>query len=1250
MFQNGRMQDMMRTRDTLSLRAAIPSGPRSLVAIGLSLSVLLPILFAALIWYERDRENAYAAERAGIVAQAVQRQVGERLEWLATELREIAEDAASPLPAGMQRHSPSPRRDRVVHDIVLVRADRGSDGHAADASAHPLDTAWLPQRDPDARPSGLTVGAPMRDAPGARWVVPVVWDGHTGWRVGARIDADWFAETLAGYRLGDGAMLNLLHRDRVVLARSMDSQRYAGTRLDRSPIFDAAHRDRATGEFVEASTLDGIDRQMVFQRIPHSPLIVVVGTARRQILVLLERFALVAFTAALVLGTLWFWLSRAYVRSHARQAQLLSELREQSRRGEEARRIASLGDWIWDLDSGEVMWSEEIFHIYGMPPRVGTLQVDTIPDWIHPDDRQQMRAQIEQMLSGGEPCETLYRIVRPDGEVRTVYACGEWADDTHRRLRGIQQDITELAKVRQRLHDTQDQYRYLFENNPLPMWVFARDSMRFVAVNDAAVSVYGHTREEWLARDLHALHAPEDAAEMIEAVRTNAAGRSQGSVWTHLRKDGTRIRMQIHARDIDFEGIPARLVLAIDVTERERNEQRFQLIARATSDAIWDWDVQTGVTWRSDSFFALFGYERSEVVSAPQGWIGLIHPDEEVRVTTSFERAIDSHATEWEQRYRLRRKDGSYADVLDRGVLLRDAQAKLIRVVGGILDITQRNRDEVDLRLLRRAVEAADNGIVVADARLPGLPAVYANHAFEKMSGYSATELLGSGFHFLREGVESEQPEVAAIRGAIAEHREIRVLLRDHRKDGQLFWNDFYLAPVRDEDGMLTHFVSIQTDVSERQRAQEQLAYRATHDELTGLPNRQLLKDRLQQMLLNAERHPRPVAVMFVDLDNFKLINDSLGHSIGDEMLRAVAHRLKTATGDTDTVGRFGGDEFVIILAERADDRGIALAITCVNAALAKPFYLSGELHYITASIGWCRYPESGASAEALLMHADLAMYKAKQKGRNCVVAYQPEFDSQVSDRLHLVSELRLALERNEFTLAFQPLFDFGGAPVALEALVRWQHPERGLLLPGDFIGVCEDSGLIVPLGRWVLREAARHHPILAANGFVHLRIAVNVSALQFQQDLYADVESAMLMHGLPAGVLELELTESIIMANPETAIDMMKRLDALGVSISVDDFGTGYSSLAYLKRLPIDRLKIDRTFVRDLGHDEDDEAICTSIIRLAHSLGLGTVAEGVETDEQLKWLRERGCDEVQGYLLGRPQAFEVMLAAISKR
>jgi EAL domain-containing protein (putative c-di-GMP-specific phosphodiesterase class I) len=315
-----------------------------------------------------------------------------------------------------------------------------------------------------------------------------------------------------------------------------------------------------------------------------------------------------------------------------------------------------------------------------------------------------------------------------------------------------------------------------------------------------------------------------------------------------------------------------------------------------------------------------------------------------------------------------------------------------------------------------------------------------------------------------------------------------------------------------------------------------------------------------------------------------------------------------------------------------------------IGAALAQPLALGDVSHTLTASIGYCNYPEDGADAGTLLRHADLAMYQAKRRGRNRAMPYRDEFDTGVAQRLQLLNQLRDALERREFVLEFQPLFAPDGRAVALEALVRWQHPVRGLLLPGEFIGVCEESGLILELGRRILHEAARHHALLVEAGLGHVRIAVNVSAAQFTEELYTDVEATLRDYALPQGVLELELTESVIMDCPARAIDLMRRLAALGVSFAIDDFGTGYSSLAYLKRFPIDRLKIDRTFVQDLGFDEGDAAICQSIIGLAHSLSIRTVAEGIETEQQLAWLRARGCDELQGFLLGRPQPFEALL------
>ena len=965
------------------------------------------------------------------------------------------------------------------------------------------------------------------------------------------------------------------------------------------------------------------------------------------------RYGTVALTAGVLgalLTLLWGALSWMVLRSRRRRQQLVESLRCGAEQLRETRRIAGLGDWTWEIDAERVTWSEEICRIHGLAPHGGPFRFEDVPQRVHPEDSERRRNEVAAMVASGEPLEIQYRILRADGAVRTIFTRSEWIDHTpgQRMVRGTQQDITELAETRERLRLAQDEYRFLFEHNPLPMWVFDRDTLAFLAVNDAMLEHYGYSREQLLAGSMLDIRPVGDvsAAEAAAKLATNA--RLQGRVWTHLRKDGTCLRAAIHSHDIDFNGRPARLVLAQDVTERERSEQRFQLVARATSDAVYDLDVQAGQLWWSDSFYSQFGFSREDVPPTLQAWEQLLHADDLARVNASLDIAINDPAvSEWEEEYRFRHSDDSYADVVDRGFLLRDEQGRAIRMVGGMLDLTQKHRDESDLRLLRRAVESTENGVVIADARLPDMPVVYVNAAFERITGYRADEVLGRNCRFLQ-GDDSDQIGRLEIRHGIAQGQEARALLRHYRKDGAVFWNDLHVNPVRDEAGVITHYVGVQNDVTERQRYQDQIAHRATHDELTGLPNRTLLLDRLQQAIAAAARSGRGVGVIFIDLDDFKLINDSLGHGAGDVALRAIATRLAACVREVDTVARFGGDEFVLVIAEQAGSGGVDRVIARIEAAFAEPLDIAGALHYLTGSIGYCCYPQHGDDAESLLMRADSAMYQAKQAGRNCVTEYRSEFDAVASERLFLVARLREALAYDEFVLHFQPLFRADGAPSGLEALVRWQHPDQGLLLPGRFIDACENSGLIVPLGRWVLREAARHHALLVAHGLAHLTISINVSALQFQPGLLDDVQAAMESHRLPPGALEIELTESAVMADPEAAIAIMKRLKALGVGVAVDDFGTGYSSLAYLKRLPITRLKIDQSFVRDLGRDEDDEAICASIIALARSLKLGTVAEGVETEGQRRWLLAHGCDELQGYLLGRPAAFGDIVAMLA--
>jgi diguanylate cyclase (GGDEF)-like protein len=428
----------------------------------------------------------------------------------------------------------------------------------------------------------------------------------------------------------------------------------------------------------------------------------------------------------------------------------------------------------------------------------------------------------------------------------------------------------------------------------------------------------------------------------------------------------------------------------------------------------------------------------------------------------------------------------------------------------------------------------------------------------------------------------------------------------------------------------------------ERKRYQQQLEHQANYDALTGLPNRNLLHDRLRQAVYS-QRNPRAIAVVFMDLDHFKFVNDSLGHSVGDKLLKGMGERLRSVLREGDTVGRVGGDEFVLILNDQANEEVIFRAMQRISAKVAEPIDIDGKEMYVTCSAGISLYPQDGPDVDTLLKHADAAMYRAKEHGRNNFQFYTSEMNERVNERLSLEHALRRALERREFLLHYQQKNDLrSGAIIGAEALVRWNHPEWGLVRPARFIPLAEETGLIVPLGEWVLGEACRQARAWMDQGLKPGVVSVNLSARQFRQEgLVRTVSRILEETRLDPSLLEFELTESMVMHNVEAAITTLQGLKSLGVALSVDDFGTGYSSLSYLRQLPVDTLKIDRSFVRDIGAGEnpDDGVIAQAIISLGHSLRLNVIAEGVETDAQLRFLKRHGCDELQGFLYGEAVA-----------
>ncbi|MCW9059669.1 MAG: EAL domain-containing protein [Gammaproteobacteria bacterium] len=571
-------------------------------------------------------------------------------------------------------------------------------------------------------------------------------------------------------------------------------------------------------------------------------------------------------------------------------------------------------------------------------------------------------------------------------------------------------------------------------------------------------------------------------------------------------------------------------------------------------------------------------------------------------------------------------------------------------IFAAINDITERKRIQTEMELNAKVFEQSSEGIMICDAQNN---MVSVNRAYCEITGYPQEELQGQNPRILKSG-RHDAAFYRNIWAQVLNRGQWEGEIWNRRKSGEIFPCWLSITALRGGGGEITHYIGVSRDISKHKQDEEQIRHLAHYDVLTGLPNRYLLNDRIEQAISQAHRERHSLGLMFLDLDRFKNVNDSLGHQVGDRMLMEVAKRLRGLVREEDTVSRLGGDEFIILLLG-VDAEGAAHVASKIIRSMAEPFMIGGNELTITPSIGIAMYPEDGQGIETLLQCADSAMYKAKDTGRNTYRFFTTEMHSHIRRTLQLENALRRALERNELTLHYQPQLEISsGDIVGVEALLRWHHPELGMVSPADFIPIAEDSGLILPIGEWVLRSAVQQNRAWQQAGLGHFAMAVNISAVQFRQASLAQMVGQILREfGLAPGWLELELTESITMEDPLTAIGMMDRLHEQGVRLSIDDFGTGYSSLSYLKRFRINKLKIDQSFVQDITSDPDDEAIVDAVISLADSLQLRTIAEGVETAEQLEFLRSKGCDEIQGYYFSKPlpaQKLEALLRAHNDR
>lgn len=598
--------------------------------------------------------------------------------------------------------------------------------------------------------------------------------------------------------------------------------------------------------------------------------------------------------------------------------------------------------------------------------------------------------------------------------------------------------------------------------------------------------------------------------------------------------------------------------------------------------------------------------------------------DEVARLTAAFNTMIGKIR---ESHRELERR------VVERTVKLHAINSALEREILG------RRRTEEQLRVAANAIESAAEGIIICDL---DQKIVSVNRAFTAITGYQPEDVLGQTPEILC----SEEQTPA---GLIDTARTVRAQghwkgeLWSRKKSGENYLEERSVSSIQDGRGTITNFVIVFSDITKHKKDEQHLAFLAHHDLLTHLPNRTFFQQKCEEALQRAVRHKAQCAVMFIDLDHFKIINDSLGHAAGDELLRGVAGRLQKSVRKTDTVARFGGDEFAVLLDDIREAEDAAFVAGKILERLSASFLVSGHEIYVSASLGISCFPLDGQDALALIKNSDAAMYVAKDHGGNNYRFFSAEMHSMALEALMMASSLRLAIERSEFFLDYQPRFDLrSGRTTGVEALVRWRHPDRGTVMPGQFIGIAEKTGLIERLGEWVVESACAQMMAWRAAGTAPPRMAVNLSARQFKQpDLIERISSILKATGLEAGALELELTESMVMQDPQRAAVTLERLKQMGVSIAIDDFGTGYSSLNYLKRFPIDYIKIDQSFVRGVPMDAEDAGITRAIIAIGKTLGLKLIAEGIETTEQLKFLEDAGCDEGQGFLISRPLAPE---------
>ncbi len=829
-----------------------------------------------------------------------------------------------------------------------------------------------------------------------------------------------------------------------------------------------------------------------------------------------------------------------------------------------------------------------------------------------------------------------------------------WNRTLNRRVR------ERTAQYRQELarrESSEARYRRLVESLEQEYFFYSHGTDGvFTYVSPSITNVLGYGQEEYRLHYQETLTDWPLNTKVIEHTKAAIRGEKQPPYEIEVHhKDGERRRLEVvetpvfdqERKVVSIEGI------AHDITAKKQAEdalrthqQHLTTLLETIPHGIQENDLEGVVTYSNPAHHHMLGYQTGELIGKAiwdmhpaeadkqklQDYLGYLvveQPEPTPYYTTSL------------------RKDGIPVDLQVDWTYKRDERGELIGFISVITDVSERKKAEQHLRQAAAVYENTTEAVVITDERAN---VIAVNRAFTEISGYAQEEVIGRNPRLWK----SEQHDEAfyqALWTSLKETDQWRGEIWNRRKSGDVYPAWMSVNAIRDDNGRLTNYIAVTSDISAIKQSQERIQHLAHHDPLTGLPNRLLFNARLEHGLQRADREGVRVAVLFLDLDNFKPINDGLGHPVGDRVLQEVAKRLGSRVRQGDTVARIAGDEFSIILEGIAETRDASMLAEKLLVVLDTPIAIDGRELHVTASIGISLYPDDGGDVTTLMKNADAAMYRAKEHGRNRYCFYTGELTKAALERLEIENALRKALSRNQLEVYFQPQYSLStGRLAGAEALLRWQHPELGSVSPSRFVPIAESTGLILPIGEWVLRNACTQARAWQEAGFDIGRIAVNVAGQQIQHAKIVDaVADALEASGLDPRHLELEITESFIMQQAERAIGTLQTLRGLGVKLAIDDFGTGYSSLSYLKRLPIDRLKLDRSFVSDIPRNPDDIAIARAVIALGKSLELEVVAEGVESAEQQAFLESEGCDLVQGFLYSRPVPAAEMEAVVRR-